>query len=46
MASHPKPSAKNAEGDPPKKPFTWADFDRMMERAVKTPARKLDPKSK
>jgi hypothetical protein len=37
VASHPKPSARNAEGDTPKRPSTWADFDRTVERAVTTP---------
>ena len=46
MANHPKPSAKNAEGETRKKPFTFGDFDRMVERAVRTPARKRAPKSK
>jgi hypothetical protein len=46
MANHPKPSAKNAEGETRQKPFTWGDFDRMVERAAKTPARKHVPKSK
>ncbi len=46
MANHPKPSAKNAEGETRKKPFTMGDFDRMVERAVTTPARKPAPKSK
>jgi hypothetical protein len=46
MANHPKASAKNAEGETRKKPFTFSDFDRMLERAIKTPARKHGPKSK
>jgi hypothetical protein len=46
MANRPKPSAKNAEGETRKKPFTFGDFDRMVERAITTPARKPAPKSK
>ena len=46
MANHPKPSAKNAQGEAQSKPFTWADFDRMAERAITTPARKPAPESK
>jgi len=46
VANHPKPSAKNAEGETRKKPFTFGDFDRMVERAIRTPARKRAPKSK
>ncbi len=36
MANRPKPSAKNAEGETRKKPFTWGDFDGMVERAIRT----------
>lgn len=46
-ASRPKPSAKNATGNTRNagKPFTWGDFDGMVERAIRTPARKPAPKS-
>ena len=46
-ASRPKPSAKNAAGETRniKKSFTWGDFDGMVERAIKTPARKPSPRS-
>ena len=30
MANHPEPSAKNAEGETRKKPFTFGDFDRTL----------------